>query len=168
MGRIRYCCVCKMPYAKKVYLHTLSIMFLLLGIFSQINKSIFYTIMFIIGVVLLIAIDIKQGGLLMNKVIDIFKEKWYLFVISLVISIPMIFMGMMGTWIIGMFTQIIIAGVLISSLLATFIITLPLDSICRRIGDLVGKEIAIKARVIIYISYYIVFGSILFILEVKR
>lgn len=104
----------------------------------------------------------------MNKVLDIFKEKWYLLVISLVISIPMIFMGMMGIWIIGMLTQSIIAGVLISSLLATVIITLPLNSIFGRIGDLVGQGIAIKTRVIIYISYYIVFGSILFMLGVRR
>ncbi|ROR30406.1 hypothetical protein EDD66_10257 [Mobilisporobacter senegalensis] len=104
----------------------------------------------------------------MNKVLNIFKEKWYLLVISLVISIPMIFMGMMGIWIIGMLTQSIIAGVLISSLVATYIITLPLNSICGHIDNLIGKGIAIKVRVIIYISYYIVFGSILFMLGVRR
>lgn len=102
----------------------------------------------------------------MNSIYKIFKNKWYLVLVSSIISVPVFFGCMIIISIIGMITQNVIVGVLISSLIATFIVLIPQYSIYKNIRETRGNKVANKVALVVTICYYIVFVSLIFILGV--
>lgn len=95
----------------------------------------------------------------MRKVCEILKEKWYLVFISIAVSIPLLPGIMVSIWVIAVATESLVFSVLSNVFVATFIANLPLYPVYRCICKEMGRWVMVKVAVVIYISYYIIFGS---------